>query len=189
MFFLKLCFVIFTLKFLIIHENAINFFFENKAFTLPSLFSPKIYKFAIDINTSTTMNYQIESVNSLKFRFFLILSHFLFTQTTYLTLSLKIHQKNLKILITNYVRFISSRFLVINEQVAVVVKFWVIGETTQVISRVQGMKSRTTFYFSDLFDEEDFFRSLLVNTQVSFAIDLLCVFNRRLPQKSSNFPL
>ncbi|WZZ59735.1 hypothetical protein YC2023_059842 [Brassica napus] len=53
--------------------------------------------------------------------------------------------------------------------VAVVVKFWVIGETTQVISRVQGMKSRTTFYFSDLFDKEDFFiekttfRSLLVN--------------------------
>ncbi|WZZ33570.1 hypothetical protein YC2023_016971 [Brassica napus] len=71
------------------------------AFTLSSSSSPNIYKFAIDINTSTTMNYQIESI-------------------------------------------------------AVVVKFWVIGETTQVISRVQGMKSRTTFYFSDLFDDEDF---------------------------------
>ena len=95
MFFLKLCFVIFTIEVLVIHENAITVFFsENKAFTLPSLSSPIIYDFAIDINTSTTMNYQIESVNALKFRFFLILSHFLSTQTTYLTLSLKIHQKN-----------------------------------------------------------------------------------------------
>ena len=115
-FFLKLCFVVFTLEVLVIHENAIIilFFFENKAFSLPSSSSPSIYNFTIDINTSTTMNYQIESVNALKFRFFLILSHFLSTQTTYLTFSLKIHQK-LKILITNYVRFISSRFLVINE--------------------------------------------------------------------------
>ena len=39
------------------------------------------------------MNYQIESVNALKFRFFLIFSHFLSTQTTYRTLSLKFHQK------------------------------------------------------------------------------------------------
>ncbi|KAF2567751.1 hypothetical protein F2Q68_00026579 [Brassica cretica] len=46
---------------------------------------------------------------------------------------------------------------VLDSLVVVVVKFWVIGETTQVISRVQGMKSRTTFYFSDLFDEEVFF--------------------------------
>ncbi|WZZ59535.1 hypothetical protein YC2023_059642 [Brassica napus] len=82
------------------------------AFTLPSSSSPNIYNFVIDINISTTMNYQIESV-------------------------------------------------------AVVVKFWVIGETTQVISRVQGMKSQTTFYFSDLFDEEDFFRSLLISLDSS----------------------
>lgn len=45
-------------------------------------------------NISTTMNNQIEGVKALKFRFFLILSHFLSTQTTYLTLSLKIHPKN-----------------------------------------------------------------------------------------------
>ena len=62
------------------------FFSENNAFTLPSPSSPYSYNFAIDINTSTTINYQIESVNALKFRFFLILSHFLSTQTTYLTL-------------------------------------------------------------------------------------------------------
>ena len=62
------------------------FFFENNIFTLPSSSSPIIYNFTIGINTSTTMNYKIESVNALKFRFFLILSHFLSTQTTYLTL-------------------------------------------------------------------------------------------------------
>ncbi|WZZ00200.1 hypothetical protein YC2023_072528 [Brassica napus] len=72
----------------------------------------------------------------------------------------------------------------------VVVKFWAIGETTQVISQVQGMKSRTTFYFSDLFDEksssstrlllkssgqciEDFKRSL---PRENFYISLLKVF-------------
>ena len=42
---------------------------------------PNIYNFVIDINTSTTMNYQIESVNTQKFQFFFILSHFLSTQT------------------------------------------------------------------------------------------------------------
>ena len=66
MIFLKLCFVLFTLEVLVIHEIAI-IFFENKAFTLPSSSLPNIYNFAIDINTSTTMNYQIESVNALKF--------------------------------------------------------------------------------------------------------------------------
>ena len=70
------------------------FLSENNVFTLPSSSSPNIYNFAIYINTSTTMNYQIESINALKFRFFLIIPHFLSTQTTYLTLSLKIHQKN-----------------------------------------------------------------------------------------------
>ena len=91
-FFLKLCFVPFTLEVLIIYENVIIiFFFENNALTLSSSSSPNIYNFVIDINTSTTMKYQIESVNALNFRFFLILSHFLSTQTTYLTLSLKIH--------------------------------------------------------------------------------------------------
>ena len=49
------------------------FFFyisKNKAFTLPSSSSTNIYNFVIDINTSTTMNYQFETVNALKFRFF-----------------------------------------------------------------------------------------------------------------------
>ena len=118
----KITYVFFETLFCPIHprsssysRNVITFFFENNVFTLPSSSSPNIYNFAIDINTSTTMNYQIENVNALNFRFFLILSRFLSTQTTYLTLSLKIHFKKLKILITNYVRFIRSRFLVINE--------------------------------------------------------------------------
>ena len=118
----KITYVFFETLFCPIHPRSssysrkyrYSFFSENKAFTLLSSSSPNIYNFAIDIKTSTNMNYQIDSVNALKFRFVLILFHFQSTQTTYLTRSLKIHQK-LKILITNYVRFISSRFLVINE--------------------------------------------------------------------------
>ena len=118
----KITYVFFETLFCPIHPRSssysrkyrYSFFSENKAFTLLSSSSPNIYNFAIDIKTSTNMNYQIDRVNALKFRFVLILFHFQSTQTTYLTRSLKIHQK-LKILITNYVRFISSRFLVINE--------------------------------------------------------------------------
>ena len=76
------------------------------------------------------------------------------------------------------------------------VKLWVIGETTQVISRVQGMKSRTTFYFSDLFDEEDFevlwsMHRLIL--QLTFCVFLIEDFPRSLltflrKQKISKFP-
>ena len=75
-FFMKFCFVLFILKVLVIHENTIIlfFFFFRKwciyLNLLPSSSSPNIYNFVIDINTSITMNYQIESVKVLKFRFF-----------------------------------------------------------------------------------------------------------------------
>ena len=73
------------------------------------------------------------------------------------------------------------------------VKFWVIGETTQVISRVQGMKSRTTFYFSDLFDEEDFWPMHMLVLQLTFCVFLIEDFPRSLltflcKQKNSKFP-
>ena len=73
-FFLKLCFFLFTIEVLLIQENVITFFFLffPKIRLLPyhPHLSPNIYNFVIDIDTSTTMNYQIKSVNVLKFRFF-----------------------------------------------------------------------------------------------------------------------
>ena len=50
MFFLKILFAIFTLQVQIIHENAINFFFENVFFlALSTLQSSSIYKIDIAI--------------------------------------------------------------------------------------------------------------------------------------------
>ena len=77
----KITYVFFETLFCPIHPRSSSyskkchyfFFFyisKNKAFTLPSSSSTNIYNFVIDINTSTTMNYQFESVNALKFRFF-----------------------------------------------------------------------------------------------------------------------
>ena len=65
------------------------------------------------------------------------------------------------------------------------VKLWVNGETTQVISRVQGMKLRTTFYFSDLFDEEDLWSMHRLVLQLTFCVFLIEDFFRKLLQKSS----
>jgi len=64
-----------------------------------------------------------------------------------------------------------------------VVKFWVIGETTQVISRVQGMESQTTFYFSDLFGEE-VFSSLIMGFGQTFAREIR--FLKKSSLKNSN---
>ncbi|WZZ46642.1 hypothetical protein YC2023_042901 [Brassica napus] len=47
-----------------------------RAFTLPSSSSPNIYNFAIDINTSTTMNYQIESLDIIPPLHIISLYHF-----------------------------------------------------------------------------------------------------------------
>ena len=85
-----------------------------------------------------------EGVNALKFHTFLILSHFLCVQITSLSLSLQIHPKTWRFwfqIVQGSKRYWRSWFLVINELVAIVLKFWVIGETTQVISRVEVIKS------------------------------------------------
>ena len=77
MFFLEILTCLFHPKVQIIHENTINFFFENIYFTLsPSSFS-SIHNIVIVINTPTTMNNQFKAINAPKNQFTLIFSQFL----------------------------------------------------------------------------------------------------------------
>ena len=86
----------------------IFFFSENKSFTLPSSSSPNIYNFAIDISTSTTMNYQIESVSPKILLFFFSPFLISYPHKPHIIHFLSKFIKKLKILIINSVRFISS---------------------------------------------------------------------------------
>ena len=116
-----------------------------------------------------TMNNQFEALNSPTFQFLLFLSHYLCTQTTSLSLFLYIHEYKPKILILNFVRF-KLMILIIKKWVCFVVMFYVIGESNQDISLVEGMKliffhiCLSQDFLVSLQVVEDLYKSLLINT-------------------------
>ena len=96
-FFLKFLFALFTPKVWIIHKNVITFyffiFFENEYFTLSSFIFNNYLQYCNCHEYTTTLNNQFEALNAPKNRISLVLSHFLCTKTTSISLSLYIHQK------------------------------------------------------------------------------------------------
>ena len=170
---------------------SLFFFFENAYFTLSPSASSSIYNIDIVINTPTTMNNPFEAPSEPKNQYFTVfLSQFLWTKINiYFTFS-PYSSKKLKILILKCLWFIghwSLRFLVGH----FCLRFWVLGKKLCVLNKLSHWLKLSNQFFSQICSSrrltgkslaidnlhvsglavDDLHGSLLVNANVSFAVD------------------